>query len=502
MAERINNKIVERIYATGVWRSRTALHLGGESDNLEHNVDMTLLRDSDGRFFVLGSSIAGAARSHLASRVLPRGAYQQGLEKEPAVMQALFGKKYASALTFFDAPCISSAAAVVRDGVAIEPETGTADDGAKYNFEVLPAGVSFQFAILLLRYETLPLKVDEKELLQYFRAVLEAFSRGEIRLGAKTQRGLGEGKVDKWSVHRLQMSMPEHVEAWLDQDWPRVESLGVESLSPEPLGEDLRKRLVIHADFAVKTSVLMRAPGAQAGAPDMVHHTENDGEKDTPLIAGTGLAGAFLNRVERIANTMVPNAREALKNLFRPLKKEHGADAAEGVPEHKSFRRSPIAISEGPLSAGDLMVQGRNAIDRFTGGTVSGALFDEAAFWPDSSEKLNWRFSLTLDIDGDDIKRRKPYEAAVVLQVFKDLWLGDLPIGGEKGVGRGVMRGLYAEFQYPGLDRLILEAVKPAGKTAEDAIVVKQGDWKEWNKLAELPGHSNALREDSHHGQG
>ena len=108
MAKRTNNRIMERVFATGVWRSSTAIHLGGEDESLEHNVDMALLRDSEGRFYAPGSSIAGAVRSHLAARVLQRERYRDGIEREPIVLRILFGKDYSSLLTFFDAPCIFS----------------------------------------------------------------------------------------------------------------------------------------------------------------------------------------------------------------------------------------------------------------------------------------------------------------------------------------------------------------------------------------------------------
>ena len=35
----------------------------------------------------------------------------------------------------------------------------------------------------------------------------------------------------------------------------------------------------------------------------------------------------------------------------------------------------------------------------------------------------------------------------MLLLVLKDLWTGNLPIGGESGVGRGYLQGLKAELQ-------------------------------------------------------
>jgi len=39
-------------------------------------------------------------------------------------------------------------------------------------------------------------------------------------------------------------------------------------------------------------------------------------------------------------------------------------------------------------------------------------------------------------------------EAGLMLLVLKDLWTGDLAIGGEKGIGRGVFNGIAAFIKY------------------------------------------------------
>ena len=43
-----------------------------------------------------------------------------------------------------------------------------------------------------------------------------------------------------------------------------------------------------------------------------------------------------------------------------------------------------------------------------------------------------------------EIKDFKDWEAGLMLLVLKDLWNGDLAIGGEKNAGRGVLQGLSA----------------------------------------------------------
>jgi CRISPR/Cas system CSM-associated protein Csm3 (group 7 of RAMP superfamily) len=77
-------------------------------------------------------------------------------------------------------------------------------------------------------------------------------------------------------------------------------------------------------------------------------------------------------------------------------------------------------------------VQSRIKIDRFTGGAYPTALFSEQpVFAKDDTE-------LTLYLE---LLSPKDYEIGLLLLLLKDLWTGDLPLGGEISVGRGRLRG-------------------------------------------------------------
>ncbi len=81
-------------------------------------------------------------------------------------------------------------------------------------------------------------------------------------------------------------------------------------------------------------------------------------------------------------------------------------------------------------------VQSRIQLDRLTSGVLPGALFDEKPVWGGGVE---WRLGCKLDEPRD-------YEIGLLLQIIKDMWLGDLTIGGGTGIGRGVLHGLTARL--------------------------------------------------------
>ena len=92
--------------------------------------------------------------------------------------------------------------------------------------------------------------------------------------------------------------------------------------------------------------------------------------------------------------------------------------------------------------------QSRNRIDRFTGGTIDSALFTDKPIW--QTDKSKATIAINLQVQNCDEK-----EAGLMLLVMKDLWLGDLAIGGNKAIGKGVLKGKKCTIQYAGESFLI-----------------------------------------------
>ena len=84
---------------------------------------------------------------------------------------------------------------------------------------------------------------------------------------------------------------------------------------------------------------------------------------------------------------------------------------------------------------------------------------------------------VTLDLE---IKDFEDWEAGLMLLVLKDLWNGDLAIGGEKNVGRGVLQGLSATISFE--DRKIELRQK-----GDNLLLYYPGNNPEWNdSIADL----------------
>jgi CRISPR/Cas system CSM-associated protein Csm3 (group 7 of RAMP superfamily) len=116
------------------------------------------------------------------------------------------------------------------------------------------------------------------------------------------------------------------------------------------------------------------------------------------------------------------DAEAWVNDLFGPRK-----------PDNPTVRFRPKAsrlrVSECVIENSQQLRQARIRIDRFTGGVVDGALFDEE---PDFRGKIHLHLEL---------RNPRAGEPGLLLLLLKDLLTRDLALGGTSSVGRGVVTG-------------------------------------------------------------
>lgn len=410
---------------------KTATHLGGEAGGF---VDMAVLRDTkDGRPLLPGTSLAGALRGHLADVL---GGYRS---KEHRDVPVFFGAARSddegsqSPLIVFDSLGVTPASQPVeiRDGVAIDPATGTAETHKKFDFELLPAGTLFPVRLELV----VPDAASEPKLLGCLAITLEGLQEGEISLGMRRSRGMGAAQTRKWRALRYDLTTPEGWLGWLtaDHESPIPDDAtahesprqAIQAAYPGlafPSTKDQRERIVIDLALQLAGDLLVRSPAGDPTAPDVVHlHSAGK-----PVLPGTSIAGALRAqalKIARLVRASWGDGDEWIKQLFGPrFEKNRSSDSQEA-------NASRLRISESFVESGVARRQARIAIDRFTGGVVQGALFDEEV---QSGGDLSLRLEL-----------RKPSEPEIglLLLVLKDLLSGDIPVGGAAAVGRGILKG-------------------------------------------------------------
>ena len=463
----IDDAIKCRLHASGIWKLRTVAHFGGDETRI---ADMCLLQDANGKPFIPGASIAGAARSYLAQQCLTWNRYKKGIAEETPELKRLFGgadkDDTMSALIVADATCVTEKPRIfIRDGVRIDAKSGTAVDKAKYDVEVVERDTEFK-----LELECIIRKADvhqETELRALFLGLLHAFEQGDIRLGARTRRGYGRGKVKSWETRELQMKNKDHVLAWLRDD---ALTCNNKDVTPQPLTSN-QSYIHITADFELRTSLLIRSASVDPNAPveevpDMTHLLSN-GE---PVVPGTSFAGAFRHRAALIAKALnwskQTEDEDAVCEIFGPVHEQDSDDI------QSDLWMSRILIDERLVKSADLVWQDRVAIDRFTGGSLQNALFNEKPIYPLPLKQLEDRhIRLTLTLEEPD-----EAEIGLLLLTLRDFWHGHAALGGETSNGRGTLQGIKAQLKFKRSETSNVDAWKFSRDEDKCKMTLDEGD--------------------------
>ena len=261
---------------------------------------------------------------------------------------------------------------------------------------------------------------------------MKALEGGNIRLGKRKRRGFGKVKVTAWQVNEFDMTTAAGWQAWLATPVavPKPERHD-DLLQKLAVGEGAKRSVAeLIATFRIDGSLLIRSAVGDAAGPDFEHlKSFRPGriEDLAPILSGTSVAGAMRARALRIGNTLGKDGYRIVDDLFGYRPK----DRKDKTP----MTASRIWIEETVIAEPLELVHTRVAIDRFTGGAYPGALFSEQPLFGQKDTLVEIRCW---------IPKPKDWEIGLLLLLLKDLWTGDLPLGGEVSVGRGRLQGIEA----------------------------------------------------------
>jgi len=446
--KRKQRHIIKRIIIRGNLILDTPTCLG--SGDSESPTDISLLRDSISNHALLtGVSLAGAIRNNL--RESQHGYLSS--EKLNDLSTTLFGVIWSdkdiddgnqSPLIVYDSISTSPIKSELRDGVKINSVTRTAEAKKKYDLELLQAGTEFPLCFELLIEEKSDEPNYKSTLLKGLVIALQGLEKGEISLGIKKNRGFGRCRVDNWQVWNFNLEDASDRIYWLtlDHSWSTdppctksptsgasiVVAMKAAELEFPEEWEDKREFCKIDTTFTIACPLLIRSSQASSDkAPDVVHLKSRRNGEIKSILSGTSLAGVLRHRAERIINTIGKNT-SIIEDIF-------GSDLSKN--KTSEAKASRLIVHESVIESTTDLVQNRIAIDRFTGGTLHGALFNEQAVFPKNDTHLKLNLELLTP---------KDYEIGLLLLLLKDLWTGDLPVGGTSSIGRGRLQGKKADI--------------------------------------------------------
>jgi len=377
---------------------------------MDENSDIDVLKDSEGKVFIPATSLAGVLRHHIKLN----DPYKDKLElfwgssmgeEDPSKLRQ-------SSIKIDDLLPEGEPSIVIRDGVKIDSKKGIAEDMGKFDYEIIERGAKFNLNIEI----TLDGNDDDFKR-QMLATIVNLLKNEKIRIGAKTNSGFGRIRLINENLYEFNFSKKEDVLKWLKQEFSSPTQL----TNPFKINQ---KTFTISADFIIKNSLIIRSYNFDPDVPD-IEHLKSNGK---PVLPGISIKGAIRARAERIVKTL-GKPEKIITDLFGYVEK--------GT---KNAKKGKIIVEETILEEYPEEVQTRIKIDRFTGGVIEGALLEtKPLFRGKNSNVLNLKIT---------IHNYQDYEAGLMLLVLKDLWTGDLPIGGEKAIGRGVLEGKRAEIKW------------------------------------------------------
>jgi len=422
--------VTGKIIVTGELVQLSPLIIGGGEKGDE--TDLIVLKDSHGKPYIPATSLIGVLR-HYFEQICSRSPeeteqrnYFWGTGREADK------KNFCqSAFRLRDLPVMNKFSIRVRDGIEMHREWGMAKEEKKYNYEIVESGACYAFYGEVTLREQFDNEGIFRDIL-YF--LVKSLEKGEVSLGARTTRGFGRCRLQKYEVRHFNFKVKSDVLSWLEGNYYDKKPFPQQAIHQTRYQVPTGRTFLLEALFSIKNSLLIRSYSSDPGAPDTVSICS----EEKPILPGTSLAGCLRTRAEKICRTMGMKDEMFLHKLFGWAETD-----TKGEKKAGEKIKSKLRVEETVIENAALEVQNRIKIDRFTGGTMTTALFNEAALWPEKDkEKM-----LSIRIQ---IKDYRNAEAGLLLLLLKDLWDGDLPLGGGKNIGRGYLKGEKALIQYPG----------------------------------------------------
>lgn len=400
--------------------------------------DSDVIRDAYGWPYAPGSSLAGAFANYL----------RQCHGAEENVIQRLFGSAtgFKSRLNCYHMELGDRRQVKVarRDGVKLD-EYKTAVDKAKYIVETVEAGTPFKMRLeWVLRQQNVSrgfndgaqgAASDEEKEAELLHVLIDGMADGTLTFGAKGNRGFGRLQVDKVQMIRFEHT-PERIEdsqRWLVWNWDSyTHSMPWQPRESELLsgrGERTRSQVSgwheLRVELAVRQTLMIRQYASESSDYEQLRNGAG-----TAVIPGTSWAGALRRHIHRLMQETGLNsevAKQKAELLF-------GTWLEGDASQRAKMTASLLRVEESVVCGGASLPVSRTAIDRFTGGVKSGALFTTQP-WTGGETALVLRWHER------DAAGRVPTDAlcGLLLWAVRDLQDGLMPIGGETAIGRGVL---------------------------------------------------------------
>lgn len=380
-------------YALRYWVTgccRTPLRTG----NTENDPQQVLHR-ADGRPMLQASSLAGALREALPDEMRCRLFGSQEEEGSVLVSDLLFQP---------------DARIVMRPRLHIDPGTGCAADGFKFDMAHLESGSRFSFALV---WRGTAEQAGDAE--SHLNALLAALDHGAIRLGGQKSNGFGQVQLTDVHIRRYDLFRADDRSGWLEDTDETIPAAAVSLTLPAFLPASTTFSVHCRLKEFLVRDASPRTIDKRSVAVNLTDHGRI-------ILPGSALKGAMRAHLHRIL-PYLSATETAQEDLF-------------GCPTSAETPGKPgrLQVSDAVLRPGGTAQEvTRIRINRFTGGVMRKILFSEEPHsgWCD--------FTVTLT-------QNSPVFCALLLVALRDLGLGQYELGSGSSHGWGRVQEMEVEI--------------------------------------------------------
>ncbi|MCF6331485.1 MAG: RAMP superfamily CRISPR-associated protein [Sulfurimonas sp.] len=379
--------------------------------------DSPIQKDWNALPMILGTSIAGVLRKDF----------------DKSKVDDIFGKKNGSKVIISNALLLDEDANVneelllekshflnlfdnlpIREHTAITSK-GVAKEHSKFDEEIVYKGTRFKFSIEMIE--------DDKE---SFENILNLLSSTSFRLGGGSTKGFGKFKIQEIKIDSFDENSYKEYSSSLNHTLK--DDFKNEKFDPTT---HIRYILKIKPD-----DFFMFGSGFGDKDADMtpVYEKVIDYEKgclseEMILIPASSIKGAISHRTTFHYNKLQGNT----------IENGNGIEVVKEIFGEAKNSKEKIDGSKGKILISDCFKTNHQkiktfdhvSIDRFTGGAIDGALFQEKTIAQDDT----WDIEILLEENIED-KYKDSFEKAL-----KEITIGMLPLGGLTTKGHGIFRG-------------------------------------------------------------
>lgn len=303
----------------------------------------------------------------------------------------------------------------IREHTAIT-DKGVAKDNSKFDEEVLYRGTRFKFSIEMIE--------EDKE---SFYAILNLLHKNSFRIGGGSTKGFGKVKVIEIKTDSFTKDNYAEYSSSLNFDLKDKKLYQKEEINSNYITYTLK---ITPDDFFMFGSGFGDSDADATPVYERVIDYDNEKLKDKEiLIPASSIKGALAHRTAYHYNVLKGNTIEA-KNGIEVITEIFG-EAKNSKQEIKGSKGKILISDCFQTDNSNTKTFDHVAIDRFTGGGIDGALFNEKTI----ADDREYEIEILLEKRVEDAYK-KAFEESL-----EDICSGMLPLGGMTTKGHGVFGG-------------------------------------------------------------